>query len=139
MSNRAGAKDILIGAAGAIAGGVLGWFAARWVVQSGYYGVFLVGFGMGAGARLLLKRRSLAFGYACGSVAFVASVLCHWSVAPFVTDEGLRYFLMNLHNVGLWSWIDIGFGTFLAFRLPTAFRGEDCLESALSGPPDSRL
>ena len=113
------APGVLLSTVGALLGAPLGWLLAGWVMHRSILGCFLIGALMGIGARWLGGRGPMGFGIASGVAALFLGLLCHWRVAPFAAGDSFGYFLQHAGDLGLWSWMDVGFGALLAFRIPT--------------------
>jgi hypothetical protein len=94
-----GAPGLLIGLAGAIAGGILGHFAFLWIGRQGFYALMLPGALVGIGGGMFVKDRSVLRGILCGILALVFGLLSEWRFAPFVADEGLGYFLAHIFKL----------------------------------------
>lgn len=103
------------GIVGAVIGGVIGFFAFKWLLAQGYYGLALpaillaIGFSMGA-------RRSMVFGGVfCAIAGLALMVFSEWYTSPFVLDESLGFFLSNLTELQPVTLIFIAVGTAAAF------------------------
>jgi len=90
---------LLIGLAGAIAGGILGHFAFLWIARQGFYALMLPGALVGIGGGMFVKYRSVARGILCAILALVFGLLSEWRFAPFLADEGLGYFLAHIFEL----------------------------------------
>jgi hypothetical protein len=99
MSDTAPMKNMLIGLAGAVAGGVLGYFAFIWIARQGFYALMLPGGLAGLGASLFVNDRSVLRGVLCGVFALGLGLVAEWRFAPFIADPGLGYFLAHVHQL----------------------------------------
>jgi hypothetical protein len=99
MSETSGFKNRLAGPAGAVAGGLLGYFAFVWIARQGFYALMLPGVLAGAGASLFVTDRSVARGALCGVFALGLGLFAEWRFAPFIKDPSLGYFLVHLHQL----------------------------------------
>lgn len=106
----------LRGLAGAAIGAVIGFFAFTWIYRQGLYAMIVPGALIGLGAELLALHRSKARGVACAVAALLLAIFAEWSVAPFVADDGLDYFLNHLHELRPITWIMIALGMYFAYR-----------------------
>lgn len=105
------------GLAGAIAGGVAGYFLFRWLGRQGFLTHMLPGVLMGLGAGWAARGRSLALGVICGVAALMLGVFCEWMRAPFVADPSFSYFVTHLAEMdgAALKLVTIGLGAAAAF------------------------
>ena len=94
----AGEKTGALVLAGAIAGGIAGYFAFRWMLTQGFYALVLPGGLVGLGAGIFTSR-SRAVPIVCGLLAFALGVYSEWRTAPFIVDGRFGYFLMPLQQL----------------------------------------
>ena len=94
-----GTQRLLIGMAGAITGGIVGYFAFLWLARRGYYAFLLPGASVGVGGSLFVRDRSVTRATLCGILALVLGVFSEWRLAPFIADDSLGYFLAHLHKL----------------------------------------
>ena len=106
---------ILRGMAGAIIGGVLGWFAFGWLIGQGIYGLALPGALVGIGCGLLSGRSSVTNGILCAVIALVVGVVLEWRHRPFVADESFGYFVTHLHELQGITWLMLVLGVVFGF------------------------
>jgi hypothetical protein len=110
-------KDTLLVLAGAVAGGILGYFAFAWLYEQGFYGLVLPGGLLGFGAGIA-RNRSLWLAAVCGLLALMLGVLVEWHFAPFAKDESLGYFLQHLQDLKPVTLVMIALGGVLGFWVP---------------------
>jgi hypothetical protein len=103
--------------AGAMAGGLGGYFAFFWIAHQGLYALVLPGGLAGIGASLF-KNRSTGVCVICGLLALALGLLSEWRFAPFVKDGSLGYFLSHVHQLKPITLIMITAGTVIGFWLP---------------------
>jgi hypothetical protein len=108
---------------GAAVGGLLGYAAFFWLARQGLYGLILPGglLGLGAG---VFKTRSAAIAVACGVLALGLGLFTEWRFAPFVANDGLGYFLANVHQLKPVTLIMIAVGALIGFWVPYRRRQE---------------
>lgn len=106
---------LLRGLGGAILGGILGYFAFRWLARHGYYGLAIPGALLGLGASLAARAKSLPLGIACGIAALALGILAEWLAFPFVKDKSFTFFLTHLHHLSSPTLLMLALGTALAF------------------------
>ncbi len=105
----------LLGLAGAVLGGLLGYFAFFWFVGYGLYALILPGFLVGLGFAVGFRGRSIAGGVVCGLAAVALGIFTEWKYAPFKVDGSLEYFLTHLHSLTRATQIMIGVGGLISF------------------------
>jgi hypothetical protein len=110
-------KQIVLVLAGAIAGGVLGYFGFWWLVQQGLYGLMLPGALLGLGAGIA-KNRSVILAVLCGLAAVGLGLFAEWSQFPFIKDDSLTYFLLHVHELKPVTLLMILAGGVIAFWVP---------------------
>ena len=115
-------KANLLAFVGAIAGGLVGYFAFFWIARQGFYGLILPGCLLGIGAGLF-PTRSVAVCIVCGLSALALGLFTEWRFAPFIQDNGLRYFLSHIHQLKPITLVMIGAGAFIGFYSPFRRRG----------------
>jgi hypothetical protein len=110
-------KNNLLALAGAILGGVLGYYAFFWIAKQGFYALILPGglLGLGAG---IVKNRSWLIAVVCGLLAIALGLFTEWQYAPFVKDESLGYFLTHVADLKPVTLLMIAVGGFLGFWIP---------------------
>lgn len=126
-------KQTLLVLGGAIAGGVLGYFACFWLARQGLYALALPGglLGLGAG---LGKCRSVALAVLCGLAAVGLGLFTDWRFFPFAKDESLRYYLLHVHDLSPVTLLMIAAGGAIGFYVP--FRRVEPGDRTSPGGPD---
>jgi hypothetical protein len=99
MMNDDAWKNLRVGLAGALAGGVVGYFAFSWALGQGFYAPVLPGGMVGIGGGLLVKDRSVLRATVCGLLALGLGGFAEWRLRPFIADHSLGYFLTHLHQL----------------------------------------
>ena len=117
MNENANTKNWIVGLAGAIAGGVIGYFAFIWIARQGFYALMLPGGLAGVGASALVKDRSMPRGVICGVFAVGLGLFSEWRFAPFIADPGLGYFLSHAHQLRPITLLMIAGGAVIAYLL----------------------
>ena len=110
-------KSALGVVAGAIVGGVLGYYAFFWVLSQGFYGMILPGglLGLGAG---VAKNKSLPLAIGCGVAALGLGLFTEWNYRPFNADDSFTYFLTHVFDNPALTLLMISVGGFLGFWIP---------------------
>ena len=110
-------KQALLTLGGAIAGGVLGYFAFFWLARQGFYALALPGglLGLGAG---LGKNRSVALAVLCGLAAVGLGLFTDWHFFPFAKDESLQFYLLHIHDLSPVTLLMIAAGGAIGFYVP---------------------
>jgi hypothetical protein len=90
---------LLRGLAGAIAGGVAGYFLFTFLVSNGLYSSMIPGAILGLGAGLAARGKSPLLGILCGLAAIPLAIFAEWSVMPFRDDKTLTFFVTHLHQL----------------------------------------
>ena len=97
MIQNIGRLNCLLGAVGAVVGGLLGSLAFGWLARQGFYAVALPGALLGLGWGWLAKHRSVTVSALCGLAALAVGVFSEWRYFPFVADPSFAYFLAHVH------------------------------------------
>lgn len=103
--------------AGAVIGGVLGYFAFFWIADQGFYGLVLPGGLLGTGAGFG-KPRSNWLAAGCGVAALALGLFTEWKFAPFVKNESLAYFLLHFYELKPITLLMIAAGGAAGFWIP---------------------
>jgi hypothetical protein len=117
MSETSRFKSMLVGLAGAVAGGAMGYFAFIWIARQGFYALMLPGALAGLGASLFVSDRSVPRAALCGLFALGLGLFAEWRFAPFIKDPSLGYFLTHVHQLQPFSQLMIAAGGVLGFWL----------------------
>jgi hypothetical protein len=125
-------KDGLLAGAGAVAGGVVGYFATWWIARQGFYALVLPGAALGLGGGLFVKDRSALRGVLCAVAAVLLGLFTDWRVEPFIADKSLTYYLTHLHQLQPITLIMVGLGAAFGFWLSVG--REKLTPSAVPGP-----
>jgi hypothetical protein len=110
-------KQHLLVLGGALAGGLLGWLAFFWLAGQGLHVPALPGALLGLGAGLP-KNRSVVLAGVCGLLATGLGLVAEWRLAPFVKDGGFGFFLLHVHELGLFTLLMIVLGGLIGFWGP---------------------
>src|SRR4051812_700313 len=108
-------RNALLGLAGAIGGGVVGYFAFVWILSQTFYAGALPGAMVGIGCGLLARDGSRVRGILCGLAGLALGIYSDWRFFPFKVDHSLGYYLSHLHDVEPITLILIGLGGFLSY------------------------
>ncbi|HVM51355.1 MAG TPA: hypothetical protein VMU04_25215 [Candidatus Acidoferrum sp.] len=120
MSDNARTRNLLVGLAGAIAGGVVGYLVFMWLGHQGFVAPLLPGGMVGLGGGMLVRDRSPLRAAVCGVLALGLSIFSEWSLLPFIRDGSFGYFVTHLHLLspltllmlvaggGLGFWLSLG-------------------------------
>ena len=117
MSDQARAKNLIIGLAGAVAGGLLGYFVFFWAAHQGFYALILPGAAAGMGGGLFVRDKSVVRGIICGLLALAFGLVAEWHFAPFIANPGFGYFLTHVHELRPLTLIMIAAGAVFGFWL----------------------
>jgi hypothetical protein len=113
-----GAVNFVRGLAGALLGGIAGYFVFAWIARQGIYAPVVPGGLVGFGASALLKRSSLPLAVACGVLALGVGLYSECRVVPFIADPSLGYFLTHLQDLRPITQIALVAGGVLGFWIP---------------------
>ena len=115
MSAQVRTVDWLRGLAGAVGGGVLGYFAFFFLADRGLYAMVLPGALVGLGCGLLSGIKSNALGVVCGVVALLLGIVLEWRFAPFNADSSFAYFITHLHHLRSSTLVLIALGGLMGY------------------------
>jgi hypothetical protein len=90
---------ILRGIAGAIAGGVVGYFLFDFLLGFRIYGLMIPAALLGLGAGLAARGKSQMLGILCAIAGVALMIVAEWLRAPMVDDKSLVYFVTHLHQM----------------------------------------
>ena len=105
------------GLAGAVAGGMVGYFAFFWIAGQGFYALVLPPVLLGFMAGLCARGRSTPLALVCGAAGLLLGLFFEWRYAPFVADGGLLYFITHIHKLRPITLIMLAVGVFFSYRL----------------------
>ena len=117
MSEATSTKNWLLGILGAIAGGVLGYFAFSFLVGQGLYAMVLPGALVGLGCGYLSGMESKMLGCVCGVGALLLSIYIEWDFFAFTKDRSFAFFVSHLHQLKPMTMLMIAVGGMMAFWL----------------------
>ena len=106
---------IVRGVAGAVAGGLAGYFLFRWLYSNGLYGVMIPGVLLGLGAGLAARGHSLALGILSAVAALGLGIYSEWSIGRFKQDPSLLFFVTHVHHLPAVKLLMIAAGSAFAF------------------------
>ena len=106
---------LALGTAGALAGGIVGYFAVGWLAGQGFYALALPGVLVGIGAGWFPRERSLALALGCGILSLAIGVFAEWKHFPCVTDGSFGYFVAHLLDRQPVTLLMLAVGTFAGF------------------------
>lgn len=102
---------------GAAVGGIVGYGIFFWMARQGFYALALPGGLLGVGAGIA-KTRSIVVAVVCGIAGALLGLVAEWRFAPFADNEGLAYFLANIHHLSPVTLMLILVGSAIAFWIP---------------------
>lgn len=113
----AGQKTGALVLAGGVVGGIAGYFAFKWLLVRGFYGLVIPGgmVGLGAGT---FRGRSRVIPIVCGVLAIGFALFSEWRTAPFIVDDSFGYFLTHVYKLRPMALIDTAIGGLLGFYVP---------------------
>jgi hypothetical protein len=110
-------KQLLLLVVGAVAGGVLGFFAVGWLLRYGVWSPLLPGGLLGLGAALG-RTRSVVVAALCGVAATALGLVTEWHCFKHFKDPSLGYFLLHVYQLDVLTLGLIAVGGVLGFWLP---------------------
>jgi hypothetical protein len=105
----------LLGIAGGIVGGALGYFAFFFMARQGLYALVLPGALLGLGCGFLSGIQSKTLGIGCGLAALLLGFITEWRFFPFIDDGSFTYFITHLHKLRAMTLIMIAIGGLSGF------------------------
>jgi hypothetical protein len=108
-------KQHMLVIAGAICGGIAGYYVAWWIYTQGFYGLVIPGGFLGLGAGMA-KNRSKLLAVVCGIAALALGLYTEWSFFP--RDMSATEFLQSLHGREPIRLIMIALGGIIGFWCP---------------------
>ena len=106
---------VLRGVGGGVVGGVIAFFAVRWLAGQGMYGMMIPGALIGLGAGMAARGKSVLLGVICAAAAIFLAIVTEWTLFPFIKDKSFSFFLAHLHQLRPMTLIMIGLGGIFAF------------------------
>jgi len=106
---------LALGVAGALAGGIVGYFVFGWLAGQGFYALALPGVLVGIGAGWFPQDRSMSLAIGCGILSLALGVFAEWKHFPFVKDESFGYFVSHLLDLRPFTLLMLALGTFAGF------------------------
>ena len=104
----------LLGLAGALVGGTIGYLLFGAIAYRGYNAHLVPGGLLGFGCGLLARHKSEPRGILCGLAAFVLTLYCESRFFPFSRDDRLDYFIRHLGDLDSMTWIMLILGSLIA-------------------------
>ena len=126
----------VLGVAGAIAGGLLGYFAFFLLARQGLYAMVLPGALLGLGCGSLSGIKSNVLGIVSGLLAVLLAVFTEWRFAPFVDDGSFGYFISHVHNLKSMTLIMIAVGGLFSFWFGRGREGGVWIRRSKNGTGD---
>jgi hypothetical protein len=115
MPERTHAQTIALGLLGAVAGGIVGYFAFVWLIRQGLYAMVLPPALVGLGAGICAGQSSRLLAIVCAIAGLALGLFLEWKFVPFVADSGLAYFLAHLHQLKPVTWIMLLVGAAVSY------------------------
>ncbi len=103
------------GVIGAVIGGAVGFYAFKWLLTQGYYGLALPAILLGIGFSMCARRPMFLGGMFCAILGLVLMIYSEWYTSPFIKDESLGFFLQNLTELQSVTKIFMALGSAGAF------------------------
>ena len=105
------------GVAGAIVGGLIGYFAFGFLWNKGWYAFMLPAGLVGIGFGLASQKKSIVLGIVVALIALVFGLWTEATHGPFTSDESFGYFLKTIatDSVHQYKLLLHGLSGFLAF------------------------
>ena len=115
MMQRSSASTWGCGIVGAATGGAIGFYAFKWLLTQGYYGLALPAILLAIGFAICARRTMLSGGLFCAIAGLMLMIFSEWNTSPFIKDESLGYFVNNLAQLQSVTLIFMAVGTAAAF------------------------
>lgn len=109
------APNLLRGAIGAVAGGVLGFAGFGLLFRLGLYGMVVPGAMVGWACGAQSGGRSIPLGILSAILATATCVYTEWHFLPFIEDDSFSYFLSHLNDLQLRTTLSMAAGIFAGF------------------------
>lgn len=110
-------KNIFGTIAGAVIGGILGYFAFFWIARQGFYGMVIPGGLLGTGAGFA-KPKSNWLAASCGVAALALGVFTEWKFDPFMKGESFTHFVLHIFDKEPITLLMIALGGAAGFWIP---------------------
>lgn len=107
----------LLGIVGGIIGAVLGYFLFDLLLSQGFYAIAIPGAAIGLGCGQMSRMHSIPLGILAAIAALLFGCYLEWKFFPFVDDDSLGFFVQNLHELNMVTWLMILVGAVGAFSL----------------------
>jgi hypothetical protein len=88
-----------LGLLGACVGGLVGFYAFKWLLSQGLYALLLPGSLVGLGCWLAGRHKSLVLGVICIVGALALGLVSEWLFRPFGIDQSFAYFITHLGDL----------------------------------------
>ena len=105
------------GVVGAVVGGLIGFFAFKWILTQGFYALLIPPGLLGLGAGYAIRGRSLPFAIAWSVAAIGLELFTEWRFFPFEADGSFLFFLTHLHKRKPLTLVMLVIGPIIGFRL----------------------
>ena len=109
------ALDLILGLAGAVAGGIVGYYVFFAIARQGFYALALPGALIGLGCGALSGRKSVPLGIVSGILGLIVGIYTEWRFAPFIKDRSLSFFLAHVPDLSRVTQVLIVLGGGVAF------------------------
>jgi len=110
-------KQTLFAIAGAVVGGILGYYGCGWMLKYRLHALALPGGLLGIGASIG-KTRSIWLPVGFGLAALALGIFTEWKHFPFVKDDSLTFFVLHLTDNDPVTLLLIAIGGALGFWIP---------------------
>jgi hypothetical protein len=110
-------KQFLIAIAGAVLGGILGFYAFFWVAEHGYYGMVLPGGLLGIGAAFG-RTKSIWVPVGCATAALALGLFTEWRFQLMGREIPLGDFVRHVFDLNSVHLLMIALGGALGFWMP---------------------
>jgi hypothetical protein len=121
MSDSNRKPRFILGLLGAVLGGVIGYFAFRWMARQGFYAIILPAGLLGLVGGYAVRERSVPFAIACGFAGLVLGLWAEWNFAPFIADDSFVYFITHVHLLKQIKVLMLAASPFISFWLALGF------------------
>lgn len=86
------------GLAGAVVGGVVGFFVFNWLASMTLHAIALPGAFLGGCCGMFSRIKSIPLAVVCLVSGIALSIFCEWWNYPMIVDDSFSYFIKNLHK-----------------------------------------